>query len=77
MRVEIGNRSRLGGLGARSFALEMDFGLDPRKRKRHGERVAEARQRVDPWPAGIAQPEQLGHLVIRLAGGIIQRAPHE
>ena len=52
----------------------MSFGLDLRKGERHGMRVAETGQRIDPRPAGIAEAEQLGDLVVGLAGGIVERA---
>ncbi len=40
-------------------------------RKRHGTRIAPRRQRLDRRAAGIAEAEQLGGLVERLAGSIV------
>ncbi len=57
-----------------ALPLQMDLGLDLRKRKRHRVRIAEAGQRVDPGASGIAEAEQLGDLVVGLAGSVVEGA---
>lgn len=46
-----------------------------RKPERHRLRIAQRRQRIDPWATRIRQPEQLSYLVKRLARCIVHRAP--
>jgi poly(A) polymerase len=76
-RIELGNGCGFRGLGARSFSGEVRFGFDPRKRKRHRLRIAESGERIDPRAAGIAQSEQLGHLVIGFAGCVVDGAAYK
>ena len=77
MRVEVGDGSGFGGLGARGLAGEMELGLDLREGEGHGERVAEACEGVDPGTSGIAEAEQLGDLVVGFAGGVVDGAADE
>ena len=53
------------------------FWFDLREGERHGVRVAEFGERVDPGTAGIAEAEQLGDLVEGLAGGVVDGAADE
>ncbi len=76
-RVEVGDRDGFRGLGAGRLSAEVRFGFDLRERKWDSARVAVLRKRVDPRPAGIAEPEQLGDLVVGFAGGIIDGAADE
>ena len=39
--------------------------------------VSLLRQPLDHRPTGIAEPQQLGHLVERLAGGVVERLPQQ
>ena len=55
----------------------MGFRLDMRKRKRHGLWVAEAGECVDPGASGIAEAEQLGHLVKGFAGSVVKGPPKQ
>ncbi len=48
--------------------------LDLRKPKRHCLRIAASRQRIDPRTSWISQPQQLRHLVVRLACRIVYSA---
>jgi len=55
----------------------MELGLNPRKRERDGERVAELGEAVDPGASGIAEAEQLGDLVVGFTGGVVEGAADE
>src|SRR5215218_190019 len=44
-----------------------------RLREWHRAIVSVGRETIDDWSAGISQPKQLRHLVIRLAGSVITR----
>ena len=46
-------------------------------RESYGRRIALLGQARDHRPAGIPEPEQLGHLVKRLAGRIVERATED
>ena len=39
--------------------------------------VAELGEGVNPWSAGVAEAEQLGYLVVGLAGGVVEGAADE
>src|SRR5580698_1490610 len=76
-RIEFGDRSGLGGLSARRSSLQVNLRLDLCKREGHGARVAETRESIDPWAARITEPQQLGDLVVRLTGCVVQRAANQ
>ena len=75
--IEVGDGGGTGGLGARGLAGQMELGLNPRKRERDGERVAELGEAVDPGASGIAEAEQLGDLVVGFTGGVVEGAADE
>ena len=77
MRVEARDGRGFRGFGARRLAAQVELGLDLREGERHGLRVAEAGERVDPRAAGIAEPEQLGDFVVGFAGGVVDGAADE
>ena len=77
MRVEVGDRGGFGCLGAGSLPRQVKLGLDLREGERHSERIAEARESIDPRTARIAEAKQLRHLVIGFAGRVVERAADE
>ena len=71
-----------GGLEAAEAEIEIALQLrriavgvrQPRGRQRHRAIVAALGEPIDDRPARIAEPEQLRHLVVRLARRIVSRA---
>ena len=77
MSVEVGDGGRAGSLGAGRFAGQMELGLDLREGEGYRAGIAMKGQGIDPGTAGVAQAEQLGHLVEGFAGGVVQGAADE
>ena len=67
-----------GGGNSRAGARRVPIGVrHPRHRKIDGAIVALLREPIDHRSAGIAEPEQLGHLVVRLPRRIVSRAAEQ
>ena len=77
MWVETRDRRSLCSLGTGGFAAEMSFCLDLREGEGDGLRISEFRECINPWTAGITEPEKLGDFVECFAGGVVDGAADE
>ena len=75
--VELGDGCRFGSFGSRRISAQVDLVLDLGEGKRNGVGVAVKSELVNPGTAGIAEAEELGDLVVGLAGGIVEGAADE
>src|SRR6185437_15811417 len=66
-----------GRLQAAEAEFEPLFFVDERARERKRPGIALLRRLLNRRAAGIRQGEQAGHLIERLAGGVVDRAPEK